>query len=152
MTRADTRTYYPIQPWSVQNVNRAEHRERHMRAVPGKSYPELFLLGRIISDYIKCAAGRAGLLQAWSVGIVRRTERGGCWRRVSQLSYPELDLRDRSGIRARAGWPPPLLGPAAGMVYKCKDTFNDCNSVKLRPGCDQWPRAQTHIRLNRSFA
>lgn len=64
-------------------------------------------------------------------------DRGGCWRRVSQLSYPELDLRDRSGIRARAGWPPPLLGPAAGMVYKCKDTFNDCNSVKLRPGCDQ---------------
>ena len=56
-------------------------------------------------------------------------------RRVSQLSYPELDLRDRSGIRARAGWP-----AAARMVYKCKDTFNDCNSVKLWPGCDHVPR------------
>ena len=151
MTRADTRTYYTIQPWSVQNVNRAEHRERHMRAVPGKSYPELFLLGRIISDYIKCAAGRADPLQAWSVGIVRRTE---AERRVSQLSYPELDLRDRSGIRARAGWPSSYPLPAAArMVYKCKDTFNDCNSVKLRPGCDHWPRAQTQtLAFNRSFA
>ena len=62
-------------------------------------------------------------------------------RRVSQLSYPELDLRDRSGIRARAGWPSSYPLPAAArMVYKCKDTFNDCNSVKLWPGCDHVPR------------
>ena len=47
-------------------------------------------------------------------------DRGGWWRRVSQLSYPELDLRDRSGIRARAGWPPPLLGQPPGWFISAK--------------------------------